>query len=126
MHVVAIGELVRKKKNFLCENKTFWFIGKTKKYLVSNKCIFLFQLEFYIEKSIDGIGGYYAFPIVLVSYDVYKKLVFMCKQAEKRFFCPFLRGPRVDPLTSILAVLTRSCQILTTSLQPWIPCQDSY
>ena len=33
---------------------------------------------------------------------------------------------RVDPLTSILAVLTRSCQILTTSWQPWIPWQDSY
>ena len=26
---------------------------------------------------------------------------------------------RVDPLTSILAVLVRSCQILTTSWQPW-------
>ena len=34
--------------------------------------------------------------------------------------------PRVDPLTSILAVLARSCQILTTSWQPWIPWQDSY
>ena len=33
---------------------------------------------------------------------------------------------RVDPLTSILAVLARSCQILTTSWQPWIPWQDSY
>ena len=33
---------------------------------------------------------------------------------------------RVDPLTSILAVLVRSCQILTTSWQPWIPWQDSY
>ena len=32
----------------------------------------------------------------------------------------------VDPLTSILAVLARSCQILTTSWQPWIPWQDSY
>ena len=31
---------------------------------------------------------------------------------------------RVDPRTSILAVLTRSCQILTTSWQPWIPWQD--
>ena len=30
-------------------------------------------------------------------------------------------GTRVDPLTSILAVLARSCQILTTSWQPWIP-----
>ena len=34
--------------------------------------------------------------------------------------------PLVDPLTSILAVLARSCQILTTSWQPWIPWQDSY
>ena len=33
---------------------------------------------------------------------------------------------RVDPLTSILAVVARSCQILTTSWQPWIPWQDSY
>ena len=33
---------------------------------------------------------------------------------------------QVDPLTSILAVLARSCQILTTSWQPWIPWQDSY
>ena len=33
---------------------------------------------------------------------------------------------RVDPLTSILVVLARSCQILTTSWQPWIPWQDSY
>ena len=33
---------------------------------------------------------------------------------------------RVDPLTSILAVLARSCQILTTSWQPWIPWQDSH
>ena len=33
---------------------------------------------------------------------------------------------RIDPLTSILAVLARSCQILTTSWQPWIPWQDSY
>ena len=33
---------------------------------------------------------------------------------------------RVDPLASILAVLARSCQILTTSWQPWIPWQDSY
>ena len=33
---------------------------------------------------------------------------------------------RVDPLTSILAVLARSCQIRTTSWQPWIPWQDSY
>ena len=32
---------------------------------------------------------------------------------------------RVDPLTSILAVLTSTCQILTTSWQPWIPWQDS-
>ena len=35
-------------------------------------------------------------------------------------------APRVDPLTSILAVLARSCQILSTSWQPWIPWQDSY
>ena len=33
---------------------------------------------------------------------------------------------RVDPLTSILAVLARSCQVLSTSWQPWIPWQDSY
>ena len=33
---------------------------------------------------------------------------------------------QVDPLTSILAVLARSYQVLTTSLQPWIPCQDFY
>ena len=33
---------------------------------------------------------------------------------------------RVDPLTSILAVLTRSCQILLTPWQPWISWQDSY
>ena len=33
---------------------------------------------------------------------------------------------RVDPLTSILAVLARSCQNLTTSWQPWIPWQDSH
>ena len=33
---------------------------------------------------------------------------------------------RVDPLTSIMAVLARSCQILSTSWQPWIPWQDSY
>ena len=33
---------------------------------------------------------------------------------------------QVDPLSSILAVLARSCQILTTSWQPWIPWQDSY
>ena len=32
---------------------------------------------------------------------------------------------RIDPLTSILAVLARSCQILTTSWQPWIPWQGS-
>ena len=32
---------------------------------------------------------------------------------------------RVDPLPSILAVLAGSCQILTTSWQPWIPWQDS-
>ena len=32
----------------------------------------------------------------------------------------------IDPLTSILAVLARSCQILITSWQPWIPSQDSY
>ena len=36
------------------------------------------------------------------------------------------KSSRVDPLTSILAVLARSCQILTTSWQPWIPWQDSY
>ena len=36
------------------------------------------------------------------------------------------KGTRVDPLTSILAVLARSCQILSTSWQPWIPWQDSY
>ena len=34
--------------------------------------------------------------------------------------------PRVDPLTSILAALARSDQILITSWQPWIPWQDSY
>ena len=34
--------------------------------------------------------------------------------------------PRVDPLTSLLAVLAGSYQILTTSWQPWIPWQDSY
>ena len=33
---------------------------------------------------------------------------------------------RVDPLTSILALLARSCQILTISWQPWIPWRDSY
>ena len=33
---------------------------------------------------------------------------------------------RVDPRTSMLAVLARSFQIPTTSWQPWIPCQDSY
>ena len=33
---------------------------------------------------------------------------------------------RVDPLTSILAALARSDQILITSWQPWIPWQDSY
>ena len=38
----------------------------------------------------------------------------------------FLIYSRVDPLTSILTVLARSCQILTTSWQPWIPWQDSY
>ena len=38
----------------------------------------------------------------------------------------FCKITRVDPLTSILAVLARSCQILTTSWQPWIPWQDSY
>ena len=31
--------------------------------------------------------------------------------------------PRVDPLTSSLAAMARSCQILSTSWQPW---QDSY
>ena len=31
---------------------------------------------------------------------------------------------RVDPLTSILSVLAKSCQILTTSWQPWIQWQD--
>ena len=31
------------------------------------------------------------------------------------------KNTRVDPLTSILAVLARSCQILTTSWQPWNP-----
>ena len=31
---------------------------------------------------------------------------------------------RVEPLTSILAVLARSRQILSTSWQPWIPWQD--
>ena len=40
--------------------------------------------------------------------------------------CLMDMGTRVDPLTSILAVLARSCQILTTSWQPWIPWQDSY
>ena len=33
---------------------------------------------------------------------------------------------RVDPPTSILAVLARSRQILNTSWQPWILWQDSY
>ena len=33
---------------------------------------------------------------------------------------------RVDPLTSILAVLARSCQILSTSWERWIPWQGSY
>ena len=33
---------------------------------------------------------------------------------------------RVDPLTSILAVMARSCQTLTTSWQPWVPWQDSH
>ena len=47
-----------------------------------------------------------------------KFYVFCCSQDRKT--------NRVDPLTSILAVLARSCQILTTSWQPWIPWQDSY
>ena len=34
--------------------------------------------------------------------------------------------PWIDSLTSILAVLGRSCPIFTTSWQPWIPWQDSY
>ena len=38
---------------------------------------------------------------------------------------PKIMAARVDPLTSIWAVLARSCQILTTSWQPWIPWQDS-
>ena len=33
---------------------------------------------------------------------------------------------RVDPLTSILAAMARSWQILTTSWQPWIPWQNSH
>ena len=33
---------------------------------------------------------------------------------------------RVDPLTSILDVMARSCQILSTSWQTWIPWQESY
>ena len=33
---------------------------------------------------------------------------------------------RVHPLTSILAVLARSCQFFTTSWQPLIPWQGSY
>ena len=52
------------------------------------------------------------------------------KTSETLFFRKSFRFPhsiaRVDPLTSILAVLARSCQILTTSWQPWIPWQDSY
>ena len=38
----------------------------------------------------------------------------------------WIMGPRVDPFTSILAVLARSYQILTTSWQHWNPWQDSY
>ena len=33
---------------------------------------------------------------------------------------------RVDPLTSILAVFARLCQVFTTSWQPRIPWKDSF
>ena len=51
---------------------------------------------------------------------IFKSNVFFTKFAKHQIYS------RVDPLTSILAVLARSCQILTTSWQPWIPWQDSY
>ena len=35
-------------------------------------------------------------------------------------------GLRLDPLTSILATMARSCKILATSWLPWISWQDSY
>ena len=41
-------------------------------------------------------------------------------------FFQFTLNARLDPLTSILDAMARSCQILTTSWQPWIPWQDSY
>ena len=45
---------------------------------------------------------------------------------KQKFGLIFAIYTPVDPLTSILAVLARSCQILTTSWQLWIPWQDSY
>ena len=57
--------------------------------------------------------------LVQIEWTVFAKI------EKSRKMAVFL-ATRVDPLTSILAVLARSCQILTTSWQPWIPWQDSY
>ena len=45
---------------------------------------------------------------------------------QNRITLGYQKVTRVDPLTSILAVLARSCQIITTSWQPWNPWKDSY
>ena len=82
---------------------------------------------FYLQKDADAIKMF--FLLFKISIFIYK----FCWRSEKKANTMTFRTPRtnmissrVDPLISILAVLARSCQILSTSWQPWISWQDSY
>ena len=62
----------------------------------------------------------------IVTFFIENNISEIFKSKEKQANTTVSMTTRVDPLTSILAVLARSCQILTTIWQPWIPWQDSY
>ena len=67
-------------------------------------------------------GQSFFLPNCRIFFHVFKKLEPGAKQiCGINILNVFHLATRVDPLTSILAVLARSCQFLTTSWQPWIP-----